>query len=126
MKRRAGSSRAMDVDVTCRELWDGSDHRLLSSVTVKRRKSWLLAASALASSSLGISGPALAADECGALVLRRRHLHFNPERPLCRRQPLSQRHHIPRPRPGDLTVNLGNDVTVTLGTASGGNCRLGK
>ena len=34
--------------------------RVLSSVTVKRRKSWLLAASALASSSLGISGPALA------------------------------------------------------------------
>lgn len=34
--------------------------RVLSSITVKRRKSWLLAASALASSSLGISGPALA------------------------------------------------------------------
>ena len=31
-----------------------------SSFTVKRRKSWLLAASALASSSLGISEPALA------------------------------------------------------------------
>ena len=56
----AGRGRAMDVDVTCRELPDGSDHRLLSSVTVKRRKSWFLAASALASSSLGISGPALA------------------------------------------------------------------
>ena len=39
--------------------------RVLSSITVKRRKSWLLAASALASSSLGISGPALAANECG-------------------------------------------------------------
>ena len=34
--------------------------RVLSSVTVKRRKSWLLAASALASLSLGISEPALA------------------------------------------------------------------
>jgi len=34
---------------------------------MKRRKSWLLAASALASSSLGISGPALAANECGPL-----------------------------------------------------------
>jgi outer membrane autotransporter protein len=34
----------------------------------RRRKSWLLAASALASSSLGISEPALAADECGPLV----------------------------------------------------------
>ena len=65
MERGAGSGRAMDVDVTCRELPDGSDHRLLSSVTVKRRKSWLLAASALASSSLGISGPALAQTECG-------------------------------------------------------------
>ena len=31
-----------------------------SSITVKRRKSWLLAASALASSSLGVSEPALA------------------------------------------------------------------
>jgi outer membrane autotransporter protein len=35
--------------------------RVLSSVTAKRRKSWLLAASALASSSLGVSEPALAA-----------------------------------------------------------------
>jgi hypothetical protein len=35
------------------------------SVTVKRRKSWLLAASALASSSLGVSEPALA--QCSAL-----------------------------------------------------------
>ena len=42
--------------------------RVLSSITLKRRKSWLLAASALASSSLGISGPALAANECGALA----------------------------------------------------------
>ncbi len=33
---------------------------VLTSVTAKRRKSWLLAASALASSSLGISEPALA------------------------------------------------------------------
>ncbi len=40
---------------------------VLTSVTAKRRKSWLLAASALASSSLGISGPALAANECGPL-----------------------------------------------------------
>jgi hypothetical protein len=29
MKRSAGSSRYMGVDVTCRELWDGSDQRLL-------------------------------------------------------------------------------------------------
>jgi hypothetical protein len=34
--------------------------RVLSSVTLKRRKSWLLAASALVSSSLGVSEPALA------------------------------------------------------------------
>jgi hypothetical protein len=33
---------------------------MLSSITVKRRKYWLLAASALASSSLGVSEPALA------------------------------------------------------------------
>ena len=38
---------------------------MLSSVGAKRRKSWLLAASALASSSLGISGPALA--QCSAV-----------------------------------------------------------
>ena len=34
--------------------------RVLSSITLKRRKSWLLAASALVSSSLGVSEPALA------------------------------------------------------------------
>ena len=65
----AGSDRVMDVDADMCAL-DGSGRfylfrcRLLSSV-LKRRKSWLLAASALASSSLGISGPALALDECG-------------------------------------------------------------
>jgi autotransporter family porin len=95
MQFGAGSGRIMDVDVdtcaldccarniekeryspavTCHELPDGSGRfyrfrwRLLSNVTVKRRKSLLLAASALASSSLGISGPALAVDECGPLV----------------------------------------------------------
>jgi hypothetical protein len=58
----ADRGRVMDVDVdTC--ALDGSGRfylfrcRLLSSVTVKPRKSWLLA---LASSLLGISGPALA------------------------------------------------------------------
>ena len=87
MECGAGSGRVMDVDVdtcaldccacntekekyspavTCHELPDGSGRlylfrcRLLSSVTLKRRKSWLLAASALASSSLGVSEPALA------------------------------------------------------------------
>ncbi len=73
MERSAGSDRVIDGDAdTC--ALDGSGRlylfrcRLLSSVTVKRRKSWLLAASALASSSLGVSGPALADNECGALV----------------------------------------------------------
>ena len=52
-----GSGRA-----TCHELPDGSDHRLLSSAaTVKRRKFWLLAASALTPLSLGVSEPASAA-----------------------------------------------------------------
>ena len=68
----AGSGRAKDVDVTRHVSPDWSDpfylrSRLLPSVTVRRRKSWLLAASALVS-SLGISGPALAANECGPLV----------------------------------------------------------
>ena len=36
-----------------------------SSVVARRRKFWLITTSALASSSLGISGPALALDECG-------------------------------------------------------------
>ena len=40
---------------------------MLTSVTAKRRKSWLIAASALGSASLAISEPALAANECGAL-----------------------------------------------------------
>ena len=79
MECGAGSDRVMDVDADMCAL-DGSGRfylfrcRLLSSVTVKRRKSWLLAASALASSSLGISGPALALDECGP-VARQRYLH---------------------------------------------------
>jgi hypothetical protein len=60
--------------VTCHERPDGFvrfylvRHWPLSSITLKRRKSWLLAASALASSSLGILEPALAQNECGPLV----------------------------------------------------------
>jgi hypothetical protein len=38
--------------------------RVLSSVTVKRRKSWLLAASALAPLSLGVSEPVLGQQGC--------------------------------------------------------------
>ena len=47
-------------------LWGGQamgsfrQRRVLSSITLKRRRSWLLAASALVSSSLGVSEPALA------------------------------------------------------------------
>jgi hypothetical protein len=41
--------------------------RVPSSVGAKRRKLWLMAASALAPLSLGVSEPALAANECGAL-----------------------------------------------------------
>ena len=62
----ACSDRVVGVDVAMCAL-DGSGRsylfccRLLSSVTVKRRKSWLLAASALvAPLSLGVSEPALA------------------------------------------------------------------
>ena len=43
--------------------WGGKpmgNGRVLSSITLKRRRSWLLAASALVSSSLGVSEPALA------------------------------------------------------------------
>ena len=59
-----GSGRATDVG--CHELPDGSDQfylfrcRLLSSVIAKRRKFWLMTASALAPLSLGVSEPALA------------------------------------------------------------------
>ena len=65
MECGTGRGRAMDVDVTCLELPDVPINWLLSNVTVKRRKSWLLAASALASASLGVSDRALALDECG-------------------------------------------------------------
>ena len=96
MKCGAGSGRVMDVDVdtavldccacntekekyspavTRHELPDGPGrfyllrHRLLSSITAKRRKFWLMTASALVPLSLGISGPALAANECGPLAV---------------------------------------------------------
>ena len=73
MERGAGSARIMDVDADTSAL-DGSGRfyllrgRLPSSVTVKRGKSWLLAASALASSPLGVAEPALALNECEALA----------------------------------------------------------
>ena len=90
-------------------------NRLLSSVTVKRRKSWLLAASALASSSLGISGPALARTNAG-------HLMPPATLPALRRQPLSHRHHL---QPANaqhtpLNVTLKSDVNVTIPAGSPG------
>ena len=91
--------------------------RVLSSITLKRRKSWLLAASALASSSLGISGPALAANECGALDASG---SVTCTAITGTGNPYPDGITYFRPLPGDLTVNLANDVTVnlqTMGTA---------
>ena len=111
--------------VTCHELPDGSGRlslfrcRLLSSVTVKRRKSWLLAASALASSSLGISGPALAETSAGHLAAAALSALQQVESatPIptasstaCPRRPLSTR---------PLNVTLTSDVNVTLSPSPG-------
>jgi hypothetical protein len=64
----AGTCAAVIPATRCRHHGRGEKgEAMLTSVTVRRRKSWLLAASALASSSLGISGPVLAANECRAL-----------------------------------------------------------
>ena len=106
--------------VTCHELLDGSGRfhlfrrRLLSGVTMKRRKSWLLAASALASSSLGISGPVLAANECGALDASG---SVTCTSTTGTGNPYPDGISYARPlNPGDLTVNLAKDVTVSLQT----------
>jgi Autochaperone Domain Type 1 len=82
---------------------------LLTNITAKRRKSWLLAASALAS-SLGVSEPALA-DECGALDASGSVTCTNQFNPY----PAGITYF--RIQPGDLTVNLEKDVTVSLQTA---------
>ena len=80
-----------------------------SNVTMKRRKSWLLAASALASSSLGISGPVLAANECGPLDASGSVTctsAFNPyPNGITYGQPLPST---------PLNVTLNSDVNVTL------------
>jgi hypothetical protein len=89
--------------------------RVLSSVTVKRRKSWLLAASALASSSLGISGPALAANECGPLAGDGSVTCFSNLNPY----PTGITYGPPPPGPAtQLHVTLNSDVNVAL-TAPG-------
>ena len=114
MERGAGSGRAMDVDAdTC--ALDGSGRfylfrcRLLSSVTVKRRKSWLLAASALASSSLGISEPALARTNAGRLLPSGSVTCTSAGNPYPPASPTAS------PRPATpLNVTLNPDVNVTL------------
>ena len=91
-----------------------------ASVTLKRRKSWLLAASALAPLSLGISGPALAANECGALDAS--------GSVTCTSTPGTPPGTVGNPYPGgisylqttpatDLHVNLNSDVNVTFSGA---------
>ena len=101
--------RAVDVDGKCHELPDVSISRLLSSVTVKRRKSWLLAASALASSSLGISGPALA-QACGPLAVSVTCTSAGNNYP----GGISYLQTTPAT---DLHVNLDSDVNVTFSGA---------
>jgi hypothetical protein len=82
----------------------------MTSITVKRRKSWLLAASAL-SSSLGVSEPALADNECGALVggsvTCTSANNFYPTGIV---------YGLPPPPPAipSLNVTLNSDVNVTL------------
>ena len=129
----AGRGRAMDVDtcaldccarntekekyspaVTCHDLPDGSGrfylfrYWLLSSVTVKRRKSWLLAASALASSSLGISGPALA--QCVRYTRRT----LPALRPATLMPPAST--YNTNNTPINLTLQPGVNVTIPAGS----------
>ena len=79
------------------------------NITMKRRKSLLLAASALASSSLGISGPVLAANECGLLDPSGSVTctsAFNP-------YPNGITYGQPTPNT-PLNVTLNSDVNVTL------------
>jgi hypothetical protein len=80
---------------------------VLTSVTAKRRKSWLLAASALASSSLGISEPALAANECGPLAGDGSVTCFSNLNPY----PTGINYSAPA---NQLHVTLNSDVKVTL------------
>ena len=83
--------------------------RLRSGAAVKRRKSWLLAASALAPLSLGISGPALAANECGALDASGSVTCTSANNPY----PNGITYGQPLPNT-QLNVTLNSDVIVTL------------
>jgi hypothetical protein len=105
--------------VTCHELPDGSRRlcRPLSSVIVKRRKSWLLAASALASSSLGISGPALA--QCSAVdasgnatCLSGTYTDIVPQPPGTFPAPINYNQPTPN-TPLNVTLNSGVNVTLS-------------
>jgi hypothetical protein len=98
-----------------------------SSVAVRRRKSWLLAASALASSSLGVSEPALALDECGPSPATCSPL-LNPyatginytgseTTPLSVTLQSGVNVTIPAVSPGVNAVNLANSGGVTAGAA---------
>jgi hypothetical protein len=139
----AGSGRAMDVDVgmcafspavTRHELADGPGrfyllrHRLLSSVTAKRRKFWLMTASALVPLSLGMSDPALAADECGpspatctpALNPYATGINYTGSEttPLSVTLQSAVNVTIPASSPGVNAVNLANTGGVTAGAAT--------
>jgi hypothetical protein len=83
---------------------------VLSTVTLKRRKSWLLAASALASSSLGVSQPALAANECGPLDANGSVTCFA----ISSNYPTGITYGPPPPGPTQLHVTLDPGVNVTL------------
>ena len=89
---------------------------MLASVGVRRRRLELLAASALVPLSLGISGPALAANECGPLV---------SGSVTCTSTPGIPPGTVGNPYPGgisylqttpatDLHVNLNSDVNVNV------------
>ena len=82
---------------------------VLSSITLKRRKSWLLAASALASSSLGVSEPALA-QACGPLAVNVTCTSAGNNYP----GGISYLQTTPAT---DLHVNLNSDVNVTFSGA---------
>ena len=102
--------------------------RVLSSITVRRRKFWLIAASALASSSLGISEPALALDECGpspatctpALNPYATGINYtgSDTTPLSVTLQSGVNVTIPVGSPGVNAVNLANTGGVTAGAAT--------
>ena len=80
-----------------------------SSVGAKRRKFWLIAASALASSSLGVSEPALA--QCSGTC--QQHVPAT-----CSANTLYQRINVmvPTHTPINLTLQPGVNVTIPTGS----------